>query len=61
MNLIDFRSDTVTHPTLTMRETMFRAEVGDDVYRDNPTTNRLEELAAETLGMETALFVPPVQ
>lgn len=41
-----------------MREAMFRAQVGDDVYQDDPTTNRLEALSAETLGMEAALFVP---
>ncbi len=58
MKRLDFRSDTVTHPTPAMREAMFRAEVGDDVYQDDPTTNRLEALAAETLGMEAALFVP---
>lgn len=58
MKWIDFRSDTVTHPTPAMREAMARAEVGDDVYQDDPTTNRLEELAAEMLGKEAALFVP---
>lgn len=58
MKIPDFRSDTVTHPTPAMREAMFRAEVGDDVYRDDPTTNRLEELAAGLLGKEAALFVP---
>ncbi len=58
MKLLDFRSDTVTHPTPAMREAMFHAEVGDDVYQDDPTTNRLEALAAEMLGMESALFVP---
>lgn len=58
MKVVDFRSDTVTHPTPAMREAMFHAEVGDDVYQDDPTTNRLEALAAETMGMEAALFVP---
>lgn len=58
MKILDFRSDTVTHPTPAMREAMAHAEVGDDVYQDDPTTNRLEALAAETLGMEAALFVP---
>ncbi len=58
MKLLDFRSDTVTHPTPAMREAMFHAEVGDDVYQDDPTTNHLEALAAEMLGMEAALFVP---
>ena len=55
---IDLRSDTVTKPTPEMREAMAEAEVGDDVYRDDPTVNRLEELAAEMLGKESALFVP---
>lgn len=54
----DFRSDTVTHPTAAMREAMAHAEVGDDVYQDDPTTNQLEALAAEMLGKEAALFVP---
>src|SRR5512138_697873 len=58
MEYIDLRSDTVTRPTLEMRAAMAEAEVGDDVYRDDPTVNRLEELAAETLGKEAALFVP---
>ena len=57
MSILDFRSDTVTHPTPAMREAMFHAQVGDDVYQDDPTTNRLEELAAEMLGMEAAMFV----
>lgn len=58
MEYIDLRSDTVTKPTPEMREAMAEAEVGDDVYRDDPTVNRLEELAAETLGKEAAIFVP---
>ena len=58
MNYVDFRSDTVTHPTEEMRKAMFMAEVGDDVYQDDPTTNELEALAAEMLGTEAALFVP---
>ena len=58
MDYIDLRSDTVTRPTPEMREAMAEAEVGDDVYRDDPTVNRLEELAAEMLGKEAALFVP---
>ena len=57
MKRMDFRSDTVTHPTPEMREAMAVAEVGDDVYQDDPTTNRLEALAAETVGKEAALFV----
>ena len=55
---IDFRSDTVTQPTGAMRRAMYEAEVGDDVYGDDPTVNRLEALAAEMLGKEAALFVP---
>lgn len=58
MEYIDLRSDTVTKPTPEMREAMAEAEVGDDVYRDDPTVNRLEELAAEMLGKEAAIFVP---
>ena len=54
---IDLRSDTVTHPSPAMREAMYRAEVGDDVYGEDPTVNRLEELAASLFGKETALFV----
>jgi len=56
--LIDLRSDTVTRPTAAMREAMFRAEVGDDVYGEDPTVNRLERRAAEIVGKEAALFVP---
>ncbi len=55
---IDLRSDTVTLPTQEMRQAMFEAEVGDDVYGDDPTVNELERLAAEMLGKEAALFVP---
>ena len=58
MDYIDLRSDTVTKPTPEMREAMAEAEVGDDVYGDDPTVNRLEELAAGMLGKESALFVP---
>ncbi len=54
----DFRSDTVTRPTEEMRKAMYEAEVGDDVLGDDPTVKELEELAAETLGKEAALFVP---
>jgi len=54
---IDLRSDTVTQPTEAMRKAMYEAEVGDDVYGEDPTVNRLEELAAETAGKEAALFV----
>ncbi|MCL2044560.1 MAG: aminotransferase class I/II-fold pyridoxal phosphate-dependent enzyme [Treponema sp.] len=56
--LIDIRSDTVTQPTPEMRKAMAQAEVGDDVYGDDPTVNRLESLAARMLGKEAALFVP---
>jgi threonine aldolase len=55
--MIDLRSDTVTQPTPAMREAMARAEVGDDVFGEDPTVNRLQELAAEKLGKEAALFV----
>jgi threonine aldolase len=55
---IDLRSDTVTPPTPSMREAMARAEVGDDVYNEDPTVNRLQDRVAELAGMEAALFVP---
>jgi threonine aldolase len=55
-NTIDLRSDTVTKPTPAMRAAMAQAEVGDDVYGEDPTVNRLQALAAEMLGTETALF-----
>jgi threonine aldolase len=55
--VIDLRSDTVTKPTEDMRLAIYRAEVGDDVYQDDPTVNHLEKLAAEMLGKEAALFV----
>jgi len=58
MNVIDLRSDTVTKPTPEMREAMAHAEVGDDVYSEDPTVNRLEARAAEVFGMEAAIFVP---
>lgn len=57
MESIDLRSDTVTKPTPEMRAAMARAEVGDDVYGDDPTVNRLQELAAELTGQEAGLFV----
>jgi threonine aldolase len=56
--MIDLRSDTVTKPTPEMRRAMFEAEVGDDVYGEDPTVNRLERRAAEITGKEAALFVP---
>ncbi len=55
---IDLRSDTVTRPTVEMRAAMASAEVGDDVYLEDPTVNRLQERAAEIFGREAALFVP---
>jgi threonine aldolase len=58
MNFIDLRSDTVTKPTEAMRKAMAIAEVGDDVYGDDPTMNQLEALAASTVGKEAAMFVP---
>ena len=56
--MIDLRSDTVTQPTQKMRQAMFDAEVGDDVYDDDPTIKALEAYSAELLGKEAALFVP---
>ena len=56
--MIDIRSDTVTLPTPAMRKAMAEAEVGDDVYGDDPTINRLEELGASLMGKEKALFIP---
>lgn len=58
MPLIDLRSDTVTQPTAAMREAMLGAELGDDVYGEDPTVNRLENWLAAELGFEAALFVP---
>jgi threonine aldolase len=57
-DVIDLRSDTITRPTTAMREAMARAEVGDDVYGEDPTVRRLEERVAELIGKEAALFVP---
>ncbi len=57
-NVVDLRSDTVTRPTLAMRRAMAEAEVGDDVYLEDPTVNALEARAAEILGKEAALFMP---
>jgi threonine aldolase len=56
--VIDLRSDTVTKPTDDMRKAMARAEVGDDVYGEDPTVNRLQDMAAAMLGKRCALFVP---
>jgi threonine aldolase len=58
MNLIDLRSDTVTKPTPEMREVIMKAEVGDDVYGEDPTVNALEKESARILGKEAGLFIP---
>lgn len=57
-NIVDLRSDTVTRPTVEMRRAMAESEVGDDVYGEDPTVNRLEKRAAEIFGKAAALFVP---
>ncbi|HEX4003723.1 MAG TPA: GntG family PLP-dependent aldolase [Candidatus Acidoferrales bacterium] len=57
-SIVDLRSDTVTRPTPVMRRAMAEAEVGDDVYGEDPTINRLQERAAEVFGREAALFFP---
>jgi len=57
-NIIDLRSDTVTKPTLRMREAMMKAEVGDDCYGEDPTVNNLEQLAAGMIGKQAAVFIP---
>src|ERR687895_2014786 len=56
-DVVDLRSDTVTLPTREMREAMARAEVGDDVWEEDPTVKRLEAMAAERMGKEAGLFV----
>ena len=56
--MIDLRSDTVTQPTIEMRNAMFTAEVGDDVYEEDPTMKKLEERVATLFGKESALFFP---
>jgi len=58
MKTIDLRSDTVTHPTSEMRKAMAEAEVGDDVFGEDPSVNRLQAMAADRMGKEAALFVP---
>ncbi len=58
MNIIDLRSDTVTRPSKAMREAMANAEVGDDVFGDDPTVNRLQQKCLELTGKEAALYVP---
>ena len=57
MEFVDLRSDTVTLPTPEMREAMAKAPVGDDVYGEDPTVNRLQEMAAALVGKEAGLFV----
>jgi len=57
MRIVDLRSDTVTRPTREMRKAMAEAEVGDDVFGEDPTVRKLEEAAAARLGKEAALFV----
>jgi len=57
MSFIDLRSDTVTQPSDEMRRAMASAELGDDVFREDPTVNALEDRAAELLGMDAGLFV----
>jgi threonine aldolase len=57
MRIVDMRSDTITQPTLSMRQAMSEANVGDDVFGEDPTVKRLEEMVAERLGKEAALFV----
>ena len=58
VSIVDLRSDTVTKPTPVMRKAMAAAEVGDDVYGEDPTVKRLEEMAADLLMFESALYVP---
>ena len=56
--IVDLRSDTVTRPTPGMRQAMFEAEVGDDVFGDDPTVNALQERIAAITGKEAALYLP---
>ena len=58
MHVIDLRSDTVTRPTAAMREAMLAADVGDDVYGEDPTVNALQQRLADELGFDAGLFVP---
>lgn len=58
MNVIDLRSDTVTLPTEEMREAMYKAKLGDDVFGEDPTVNMLEKIAAQKMGKEASLFTP---
>ena len=57
MTEVDLRSDTVTHPSPEMREAIAKAKVGDDVFNDDPSVNKLEEIAAAKVGKEAAVFV----
>src|SRR5258708_7679032 len=57
-DVVDLRSDTVTRPSAAMRKAMLEAELGDDVFGDDPTVNRLQERAAEIFGFEAALLFP---
>src|SRR3989440_6268718 len=57
-DVVDLRSDTVTRPSAAMRKAMLEAELGDDVFGDDPTVNRLQQRAAEIFGFEAALFFP---
>ena len=57
MTKVDLRSDTVTHPSPEMREAIAKAEIGDDVFNDDPSVNKLEEIAAAKVGKEAAVFV----
>ena len=58
MSFIDLRSDTVTHPTKPMIEAINHAELGDDGWADDPTVNKLQDMAADITGKQAALFVP---
>ena len=57
MTKVDLRSDTVTHPSPEMREAIANAEIGDDVFNDDPSVNKLEEIAAAKIGKEASVFV----
>ena len=57
MTEVDLRSDTVTHPSPEMREAIAKAKIGDDVFNDDPSVNKLEEIAAAKVGKEAAVFV----
>lgn len=58
IHVVDLRSDTISKPTREMKEAMMTAEIGDDVYGEDPTVAKLEEKAAKMLGKEAGLFVP---